>query len=195
MTTATGRYRRHGALLACAALTLAVVSACGDDDKDQPSSTEAWAGKVCAAGSNWLDAVTDAQASLTDTSNLSVDSLRGAFDDVAGATETLVTDLGKVGKPDTDAGDQARAQVSTLSDQLEEQRTVISNAADQAGSVQGLLAQVSTVTQAIGTMFSDIGTTIDNLRGLEGSDELQKAFQDASACQELRASAGASPSA
>jgi hypothetical protein len=196
MTTGIGPHRRLGALVTSAALTLALTSACGssDDQADQPSATEAWAGRVCASASSWLGAVSDAQATLTDTTHLDADALRGAFDDVAGATETLVTNLGKLGTPDTEAGDRAQAQLSSLSDQLQQQQTLISGATDQAaGSVQGLLAQVSTVTGAIASMFTDISTTVDNLRQLQGADELKQAFQDAQACQELRASA--SPSA
>jgi hypothetical protein len=196
MTTANGPRRQRAAFLAAGALLATLVlSACGDsDDEDQASSPETWAGQVCSTASNWLDAVSDAQATLTDTSNLNADALRGAFDDIAGATETLVTNLGKLGAPDTEAGDEAQAQLSSLSDQLQQQRSAISTATDQAtSSVQGLLAQVSTVTAAVATMLSDIGTTIDNIRQLQGADELEKAFQDASSCQELRASA--SPSA
>jgi hypothetical protein len=195
MTVITAQPRR-GALLAGATLlaTLVLAGCGGSDDKNQPSSTEAWAGQVCSTASDWLGAVSDAQKTLTDTSNLNADTLHTAFDDLAGATDTLVTDLGKLGKPDTQAGDQAQAQLSSLSDQLQQQRDTISKAADQAsGSVQGLLAQVSTVSGAIATMFSDISTTVDNLRQLQGADELQKAFQDAQACQELRASASPSP--
>lgn len=194
--TALSGSQRHGVFLACAALTVVLSSACGSSDNgaDQPSNTEAWAGRVCATASNWLGAVSDAQATLTDTASLDADTLRGAFDDVAGATETLVTNLGKLGTPDTEAGDQAEAQVSSLSDQLQQQQGVISDATDQAaGSVQGLLAQVSTVTAAVATMLTDVSTTIDDIRQLQGADELEKAFQDAQACQELRAST--SPSA
>ncbi|HEX5088617.1 MAG TPA: hypothetical protein VFV89_12475 [Nocardioides sp.] len=189
MTTTS--LNRRPALFACIAITWALTAACGssDDDADQPTKTEAWASSVCATASNWLDAVGDAQAALTDTTNLDADALRGALDDLAGATETLVTNLGKLGTPDTEAGDQAQAQLSSLSGRLEEQRAVITDATDQAaGSVQGLLAQVSTVTTAIATMLADISTTVDGIRGLQGADELEKAFQDAPACQELATS-------
>ena len=49
-------------------------------------------------------------------------------------------------------------------------------------------SQVSTVTGAIAAMLTDVSTAIDNLRQLQGADELEQAFQDASTCQELRAS-------
>jgi len=200
MTTMVGSHRERMGLLSSGLLlvTLLLASACSDsgDKGDQPSSTEAWAGQVCSSASSWLSTVSDAQSTLTDTSSLNADALRGAFDDIAGATETLVTNLGKLGTPDTEAGDAAKTQLSSLSDQLQQQQTVISDATDQAaGSVQGLLSQVSKVTAAVATMLSDIGSTVDNLRNLQGADELEKAFQDAAACQKLRASASASPSA
>jgi len=196
MTTGIRPRQQRPALLASGALLviLALTSACSSDGTTKASKTETWAGQVCSTASTWLSAVTDAQATLTDTSNFNADALRGAFDDIASATETLVTNLGKLGAPDTKAGDQAQAQLSSLSEQLQQQQGVISDATGQsAGSVQGLLSQVSTVTAAVATMLTDIGTTVDNIRQLQGADELQKAFQDASACQELRASV--SPSA
>jgi hypothetical protein len=198
MTTLIGQQRRPSALLASATLvaTLVLIAGCGasGDETNQPSSTEAWAGRVCSSAANWLGAVTDAQATLTDTSNISAETLRGALDDLTGATETLVTNLGKIGVPNTTSGDQAQAQLSSLSDELQQQNGVITDATDQAaGSVQGVLAQVSTVAQAVATMLTDISTAVDNLRQLKGADELENAFRHAQSCQQLRASA--SPSA
>ena len=196
MTLGRRAHRRTVAATAALLLTLATTSACNDsaDQEDEPSATETWAGQVCSTAGDWLAAISDAQVTLTDTANLSADSLRGAFDGVVDATDALITELGDLGPPDTEAGDEAADQLSTLSGQLDEQRTAISAATEQsAGSVQDLLSQVSTVTGAIAAMLTDVSTTVDNLRALDGADELEKAFQDSSACQELRASA--SPSA
>lgn len=196
MTLGRSAHRRTVAATAALLLTLATTSACNDsaDQEDEQSATEAWAGQVCSTAGDWLAAISDAQATLTDTANLSADSLRGAFDGVVDATDALITELGDLGPPDTEAGDEAADQLSTLSGQLDEQRTAISAATEQsAGSMQDLLSQVSTVTGAIAAMLTDVSTAVDNLGGLDGADELEKAFQDSSACQELRASA--SPSA
>jgi hypothetical protein len=185
--------RARAALVAAALLAItAVASACSDssDPEDEQSATEAWAGDVCSTVGSWLDAITDAQAALTDPADLSADTLGGAFDGVVTATDTLITDLGDLGPPETEAGDEAAAEVSTLSDDLEEQRAAITAATDQAaGTVPGLLSQVSTVSGAIAAMLTDVSAAVDNLRQLDGADELEQAFQDASACQDLRASA------
>jgi hypothetical protein len=51
-----------------------------------------------------------------------------------------------------------------------------------------VLAQVSTVTQALSTMVNNAVTAVENIRQLDGADELESAFQDSQTCQELRAS-------
>jgi hypothetical protein len=173
--------------------TLALGAAgCGDssdDAEDQQTSAEAWAGDVCSTAADWRAAIDDAQATLTDTGNLSADLIRETVDDVATATATLVTDLSEMGAPDTEAGDEAEARLSSLSDQLQQQEDVISGATDEsAGGLQNLLAQVSTVTGAIATMLADVSAAVDDIRRLDGAQELENAFQDSSACQELRTS-------
>jgi hypothetical protein len=190
--------RRRTAMLAEAVLvvTLAVgavgCSDASDDEQDQQSDVEAWAGQVCTSAAEWRSAIEDAQATLTDTDQLSADVLRSTVDDVASATESLVTDLGDLGAPDTEAGDEAAAQVSSLADQLREQEDVVATAIDQeGGSLQELLTQVSTVTGAIATMLGDIGTAIDEIRGLDGAEELEQAFETSPGCEGLGASPGA----
>jgi hypothetical protein len=193
------RLRRGARLLGVALLLAFAVSAVGcddasDDQEPQPSAAEAWADQLCSTAGDWRTAIEDAQVTLTDTSNLSANAVRGAVDDVATATTTLVTELGQIGPPDTEAGDAAAAQLSALSDALGEQQAVISDTRDQpADSAQALLAQVSTVTGAIASMLSAISVSVDNISQLDGAQELRSAFQASSACQELRASASPSP--
>jgi methyl-accepting chemotaxis protein len=144
---------------------------------------------VCSTAADWRAAIDDAQATLTDTGNLSADLIRQTVDDVATATATLVTDLSGMGAPDTEAGDEAEARLSSLSDQLQQQEDVISGATDEsAGGLQELLAQVSTVTGAIATMLADVSTAVDDIRRLDGAQELEDAFKDSPACQDLRPS-------
>jgi hypothetical protein len=164
-----------------------------DDQEPQQSAAEAWADQLCSAGVDWRTAINDAQVTLTDVSSLSADAARDAVDDVATATTTFIEELGQMGPPDTEAGDAAAAQLSALSDGLEEQQAVISDARDQAAdSPQALLAQVSTVTGAIAAMLADISSSVDDISQLDGAQELRSAFQASSACQELRASASPS---
>ena len=64
-------------------------------------------------------AVQDAGASLQDTSSLSADSIEAAVQSVVDATTTLASDVQDLGRPDTEAGQEAQVTVSGLSDTLE----------------------------------------------------------------------------
>ena len=75
-----------------------------------------------------------------------MDSLESAADDVKGATDTLVEDLKGVGKPDLEAGEQAKDSVDQLSDELENEVDKIESAVDDVSGVSGVLSAVSTVT-------------------------------------------------
>jgi hypothetical protein len=163
------------------------VAACGDSDGDgQGSEAEAWADGVCSAVGEWTDAVDEARTTLRDPSGLTADDIEGAYDEVADATESFVTDLRNVGSPDTEAGDEAKRQLSTLSDQLQSQADVIERAAGEgADSLDELLAKASTVTGAVSTMTTDALATLDDLRQLDGTHELETAFESAPSCQEL----------
>jgi hypothetical protein len=176
--------------------TLAVCAAgCGDasdDQGDQATAAEDWASDVCSSALDWRRATEEARAALSDTGTLSADTISGAVEDMAAATATLVSELADLGPPDTDAGDEAAAELSSLADQLQEQEAAISAATESPQGAQDLLSQVSTVTGALATMLADISTTVDNIRSLDGAQELEDAFKDSATCQEL--GAGASPS-
>jgi len=189
------RGRQHvGVLPALAAVLVACLTGCGGsgDDDEGLSKTEAWADDVCSSVQDWTDALSSAQASLSDTSNLSADSVRAAITDVSSATKTFVSDLKSVGSPGTDAGDQAEQELQTLSGNLEEQDQVIKEATStKSDNLDSMLAQVSTVTGALATMVSDARTTVTNIQGLDGAQEIEDAFRSAPACTGL--TGGGSP--
>ena len=175
---------------AVAALLVASLAGCGgSDDGDDQSKTEAWANDVCSAVQDWTDALTTAQASLSDASNLSADSVRAAFDDVSSATETFVSDLKGVGSPGTEAGDQAKKELQSLSNNLEEQDQVIEDATSEtSGNLDSMLARISTVSAALATMATDARTAVTRIQGLDGAQEIEDAFRSASSCKGLTAS-------
>jgi hypothetical protein len=173
----------------CVVATFAmVVAACGDSDGDgQGSETEAWADNVCSAAGEWTDAVDEARATLSDTSGLSADDIEGAIGEVADATESFVADLRNVGSPDIEAGDEAQRQLSMLSDELQSQADVIEQAISEgSASLDELLASVSSVTGALSAMIGDAQATIDDLRKLDGAEELESAFASSPSCQDLQ---------
>jgi hypothetical protein len=186
------RGRRHLAHVGLIAV-LALSTGCGGSDADEQSATEAWADDVCSTVSDWTGAVKDAQATLSDPANLSADDARGALEGVSSATTAFINDLKAMGPPDTEAGEAAAAQLSTLSDQLQQQADVVTRALNQpSANLQELLAQVTTVSGALSQMVNNAVTAVENIRQLDGADELESAFQDSQTCKELRASDGPS---
>ena len=179
---------RHLVPIVLTAVLVMGTGCSGSDGENQQSAAEAWADDVCASVSDWTGAIQDAQATLRDPANLSANDVEGTLDSVSTATSAFVSDLQNFGPPDTDAGQAAQAQLSTLSEQLQEQADIVTRALDQAsgGSLQEQLAQVSAVSGALSTMVSDSVAAVQNIRELDGAEELERAFQDSATCQELR---------
>src|SRR4029079_16423896 len=110
------------------------------------------------------------------------DTVRGVVD----ATRQLVTEMGNLGPPDTSAGKQAADQLSTLSNELEQEMTVVKKTIRSgAASPSELLASLSTITGALATMSTDISKTVDDLGSLHGAAELRDAFNSSASCQKL----------
>ena len=175
-----------GRLGICAGLAVfaLLVAGCGGDGQ---TKAEAWADDVCSSVNTWADTIQQSKATLTDTGNLTVDSAKGALSDVDDATTTLADDLRNLGPPETEAGTEARQQVTQLSDELDSQAQVIDDALNaQVDSLSGLLGTVSTVTSAVSAMGTAAQTAYDNLTGLDAGGELKDAFQSEDSCKQAR---------
>jgi hypothetical protein len=167
-----------------AALALAA-GGCGGGDGQSPA--EAWASDVCSSIDAWADTVAQSKETLSDPSNLSVNGLEDAFSEVQDATEQLVGDLRDLGPPDTQAGDEAKEQISQLSDELANQREVVGNAIGSgAGSLSALLGKAATIAGAVAAMGSAAQTAYDNVVALDGAGELKDAFQSEERCDQMR---------
>ena len=172
-----------------AVVLLALLAAgCGGSDDDSSASgtspTEEWADSLCSAVTTWTSAITSSVNSLQG-GNVSKDALESSADDVKSATETFVDDIKGLGKPDTDAGDQAKESVDTLADNLQSEVDKIENAAEDASGVQGVLSAVSVISGTLATMGAQATSTFQELRGLDAQGELESAFNDAESCQTL----------
>jgi len=170
---------------------LALATACGGSDAEPQSAAEVWADDVCSSVSDWKGAVEGAQATLSDPGNLSANDVKAALRSVSTATSAFVADLKGMGPPDTEAGQAAQDELSTLSGRLQQQADVVTQALNESSdNLQELLAQVSTVSGAVSRMVSESVAAVDNIRQLDGADELESAFQDSSTCQDLGAGGG-----
>jgi uncharacterized protein YoxC len=162
------------------------VGCAGDDDSgssDAPSTTE-WAQGLCSAISDWTSSVSSATGSLKGD-NLSEEGLKSAVDEVESATDTFVDDVKGLGSPDTEAGQKAKESLDQLADDLDNELTKIESATDGPSDVSGVLAAVSTVTGTLSTMSQQIASTVSELEQIDARGELEDAFKQADACNDL----------
>lgn len=144
-----------------------------------------WAGGVCTAFTNWKTSLNKAAADVRKTGP-SRAAINRAERQISDATTKLTRSLRQLGKPETAAGEAARKNLDTLSNQLSTglnkiQETLKSNSSGTAGA----LIQVATVTATLSTMVHDLTTAVGKLKQSEPSGELEQAFHKAGSCSAL----------
>jgi hypothetical protein len=136
---------------------------------------------VCSAITTWKDSVTSTTDSLRD-GNLNADTLQSSVDDFENATSDFVDDLKGLGKPDTQAGAQAKESLDQLSGDLDDSISEIKSSVNDVSGVSGILTAVSEVSAALSTMSTSVSSTFSTLEGLDPGGELEQAFRDAASC-------------
>jgi hypothetical protein len=174
----------HRSLAAILVLFAALLAAGCGSSEPEPMTTAEWADAVCTDINTWASSITTAEDSLKG-GNISEDSLKSAADDVTSATETLKSDLDDLGKPDTEAGQQAKDSLDQLSTDLNTGADSIKTAVDDASGVSGTVAAATTVTTTLKTMEGQVSSTVTSLKQLDAQGEIETAFQQSSACQQL----------
>jgi len=168
-------------------LTLVVVAAgCGGDgngDGGSPSTAE-WADQLCTAVNDWTGSLSAATDSLQ--GNPSVDGLKEAANDLKSSTETFVDDVKGLGAPDTEAGEEAKDSVDQLADQVEGEVDEMKSAADDVSGPSDLLGAVSTISGSLAAIGGQVSSTLSELGQLGAGGELEDAFNESDACQDLR---------
>jgi hypothetical protein len=177
--------RRTVASLAFVLAAVLLAAGCGgSDDDSEADDLTVWAGQLCTAVSAWAQELTTT-ADAVSGGNISQESLQGAADGVKSATDTLVSDLEDIPRPDSDAGQQAKDSVDQLADELAQEADEIEGAVEDASGAGGVVTAVSTVTASLTTMRTQVMSTLDELEGLDTRGELRTAFEDAVPCREL----------
>ena len=168
-------------------LVLAVLAAGCGSKSSEPMSTADWADGVCSAITTWKSSITSSADSLKG-GNLTQDSLTSAGDDMTSATDTLESDLKDLGKPDTQSGQQAKDSLDQLSSDLKTDSDAIKTAVDGVSDLSGVPSATATISSTLATMQSQVTSTVNSLEQLDAQGELQTAFQQSSACQQLSSS-------
>jgi hypothetical protein len=165
---------------------LAIVAAgCGST---KPPTTAEWADSICSSVNTWTDSIKSAVDPLK-SGDISQDSVQTAGDDLKSATDTLASDLDGLDKPDSQVGQQAQDSVDKLSSDLNEGADSIKATADGVSGPSDVPSAATAVRTTLGTMKSDITATVKSLEQLDAKGELQTAFQQSTACDQLSGSA------
>ena len=166
-----------------------LAAGCGgsSDSSSDASPTTEWADGLCSAISSWTDSIKSIGDTLT-AGNVSQDALSSAVDDAKSATETFTSDLDSLGKPDTEAGEQAKEMVDKLSSDLKDGIAKIEDAVSSASGVSGVLSALSVATSTLVTMGNQVASTVSGFEQLDVKGELEDAFKQASSCQQLTGS-------
>jgi len=182
--TRSGRHAM-GLLIAVALVTAWTVPARAASS----TSAKQWANGVCTAVQAFGTSVDTTIDGLKGS-----DSLETAAQDATSGLESAVSDLEAsltdLGRPPTSDGKQAQTAIQDLSDELSK----------DVAAIQATLTPPPSTPAEIASTFADIGSqiqkavsqtkaTAETLKGLKPNGALQKAFQSASACTELRNSA------
>jgi hypothetical protein len=168
--------------LALAPLALAVVLAagCGGGGSSSSSpSAEDWAQDLCSAITNWSDSVKTAGQSLQG-GNLSEG-------DIKDTTDMLSSDLKGLGKPDTDAGQEAKDAIDQLSGEVKDDVDEMQSAVDKAAGsgASGAVKAASSIAATLSKMGTQVGSAASKLQAADAKGELEQGFRDAPACKSL----------
>lgn len=177
--------------LALAPLALAVVLAAGcggggsSSSSSEPSPKD-WADGLCSAITTWSDSVKTAGESLK-SGSLSEGDLKNSTAEIKSATNKFSDDLKGLGKPNTDAGQQAKDAIDQLATQINEDvdtlQTAVNNAAGKG--TKGAVSAASSIATSLSTMSTQIASAASKLQQADAKGDLEQGFRDAPACKKL----------
>jgi hypothetical protein len=171
-------------------VALALLAAgCGKSSK--PETASEWASGFCSDVTTWKDSIQSAVSPLK-SGNITKDSVQTAFNDFKSATDTFTKNIKGLGKPDTDAGDQAKQDIDSLSTQIDDGVDSIKSTVKGVTNVTTALAAATSVSSTLSTMTGAVKQTYQQLQQLDPKGELTTAFQNADSCKTLKASANSS---
>jgi hypothetical protein len=173
------------AVVATIAALALVAAGCGGDDDGSGGGLAAdeWAEQFCTAVASWRGELEEIGESVGDLSSVSLETLRSAATDASAATDRLVDEVGALGAPDLEAGDEIEAEVAELTDVLEQQRDQIEQTFDDPDASGA--AALAAIGSSISTMGEAFEATLRDVRDADASGEISSAFEDTDACDDV----------
>ena len=115
-----------------------------------------------------------------------MDGLKSAVDDLQSATGTFVDDVKGLGAPDTESGDQAKEAIDQLADDVDGEVDEMRSAADDVSGLSGVPEAISTIGSSLTSMSQQVSSALSDVGQADPGGELQDAFEQSDACQDLR---------
>jgi hypothetical protein len=175
---------KRGTIVVVILISAFSLSACGGDDGSETTSASEWADSLCTDLGQWKSSVTSVASSFGG-GNLSQEQIQDAVNDVAGATETLVGNLQDLGRPDTEAGQEAQDAVNQLADELQTDIGEAERAAAGVSSAADTAQAASSIRDTFTTAQNQVTSAVTGLQQLDPQGELQSAFEQSDACNDL----------
>jgi argininosuccinate lyase len=168
-------------------LAVVIAAGCGSSSSSSSPTPKDWANGLCSAISTWSQSVQKSSQSLQ-SGSVNKDNLTATTDDIKSATQKLAEDLKGLGKPDTEAGQDAKDAIDKLSQKIDGDVEEMQKAADNAGSTaRGAVAAASSIASTLSMMGTQIGTAASQLQSADAKGELEQGFKDAPSCKSLTA--------
>ena len=171
-------------LLTSVLVALFLAAGCGGDEE---SSSQAWVNDFCSAAADWRTSLEDTVSQFQSPTDLSADSVRGAIDDGLEATETFVDDVRALGRPETEAGQEAAAVVDSMTSEIQSTVDDLRSTFDSGGdSLPELVGKLSQASEQIDQMGQELQSSLDELEGLDGGQELTDELESNEDCDAAR---------
>jgi hypothetical protein len=166
--------RSLGRVLAPALAAMLLAAGCGGGESDD----ERWANGVCSTLGDWVTEVDAAAREVTEKGLGLVEAdVRAAAERVGDATEELGRGLDELEPPESDSAAEAEAELRELRESLDDQLEETRRALEAAGAP---IEAVTRVAAALGAAAAGVEASLRRL------GEVEDAFADAGACDELR---------
>lgn len=182
----TVRARRLAGVVVVAVLVLAA-SACGGGSNSETTTTTGatamatWASAVCTSFSAWKASLQRDKASLSN--NPTTTEFQNATHQAVLATQGLQSSLQQLGKPPTGTSATVEQELASLRTELLNGKKKIDDTLNgNYSSSSELKSAVSSVKTTATAMLNSFTSTVDNLKSLDPSSEVEKAFHQSIAC-------------
>ncbi|MSO94467.1 MAG: hypothetical protein EXQ81_01575 [Thermoleophilia bacterium] len=153
----------------------------------EASPASAWADGLCTAITAWTSSISTIGDAVK-AGDLSKDTLTNAVDTVTTSTAMFTSDLKGLGRPDTEAGQQAADSLDQLVTDLEDGVAEITSAFDGASGITAIIAATPVLLATLATMSTQITSAISGFEAMDVKGELESAFTAAPACTAIAGS-------